>query len=155
MRTGTSLLVASGLLASVFAAPAPEPNRVKPRQESAVQFLDNTNNPTATPFGPSDASGQLRGELELAGVNPTNVISSYNPAVVPSSAFSVGPLQTADADTGFYLDLSKIENPQPIRGEGGKSPTDPGPRNELLEKQNPDLYIPPVSFILPVEYDHI
>ncbi|KAI4718855.1 oxalate decarboxylase, secreted [Aureobasidium sp. EXF-10727] len=143
MRTGTSLLAVSGLLSSVFAAPAPAPNRVKPRQESAVQFFDNTNNPTATPFGPNGASGSLRGGSELLGFNPTNVISSYNPAVVPSSAFSVGPLQTADADTGFYLDLSKIENPQPIRGEGGKSPTDPGPRNELLEKQNPDLYIPP------------
>jgi hypothetical protein len=146
MRTGITLFAASGLLSSVFAAPAPAPNRVKPRQESAVQFFDNTNNPTATPFGPSGASGSLRGGSELLGFNPTNVISSYNPGVVASSAFSVGPLQTADADTGFYLDLSKIENPQPIRGAGGKTPTDPGPRNELLEKQNPDLYIPPVSF---------
>lgn len=149
MRTGTSFLAAAGLLSSVFAAPAPAPapapNRVKPRQESAVQFFDNTNNPTATPFGPEGASGSLRGGKELLGFNPTNVISSYNPAVVPSSAYSVGPLQTADADTGFYLDLSQIENPQPIRGDGGKSPTDPGPRNEMIEKQNPDLYIPPVS----------
>jgi hypothetical protein len=153
MRTAASLLAASGLLASVFAAPAPAPNRVKPRQESAVQFLDNTNNPTATPYGPSGASGQLRGGSELLGFNPTNVISSYDPGVVPSSAFSVGPLQTADADTGFYLDLSKIENPQPIRGAGGKSPTDPGPRNELLEKQNPDLYIPPVSLGIPFDRD--
>ncbi|KAI4848954.1 oxalate decarboxylase, secreted [Aureobasidium sp. EXF-8845] len=143
MRKAASLLAASGLLSSVFAAPAPAPNRVKARQESAVQFLDNTNNPTATPYGPSGASGSLRGGSELLGFNPTNVISSYDPGVVASSAFSVGPLQTADADTGFYLDLSKIENPQPIRGAGGKTPTDPGPRNVLLEKQNPDLYIPP------------
>jgi hypothetical protein len=147
MRSGvSSLLVAAGLFGSAFAAPAPVPNKVKPRQESAVQVFDNTNNPTATPFGPDGASGSLRGGTELLGPNPTNVVDKQNPAVVPSSAYSVLPLQTADADTGFYLDLSKIENPQPIRGEGGKSPTDPGPRNRLLEKQNPDLYIPPVGF---------
>ncbi|CAD0045719.1 unnamed protein product, partial [Aureobasidium pullulans] len=136
-----SLLAASGLLSSVLAAPAP--NRVKPRQESAVQFFDNTNNPTATPFGPAGASGSLRGGPELRGPNPTNVVNFKDPAVVPSSAYSVLPLQTADADTGFYLDLSQVENPQPIRGNGGKSPTDPGPRNREVEKQNPDLFIPP------------
>ncbi|CAD0012621.1 unnamed protein product, partial [Aureobasidium pullulans] len=136
-----SLLAASGLLSSVLAAPAP--NRVKPRQESAVQFFDNTNNPTATPFGPAGASGSLRGGPELRGPNPTNVVNFNDPAVVPSSAYSVLPLQTAHADTGFYLDLSQVENPQPIRGNGGKSPTDPGPRNREVEKQNPDLFIPP------------
>jgi hypothetical protein len=144
MRSVVSFFAASGLLSSAFAAPAPAPNKVKPRQESAVQFFDNTNNPTATPFGPNGASGSLRGGTELVGPNPTNVISTLDPAVVPSSAFSVLPLQTADADTGFYLDLSQLENPQPIRGDGGKSPTDPGPRNVLLDKQNPDLFIPPV-----------
>ncbi|KAG2164068.1 MAG: Uncharacterized protein AUREO_015720 [Aureobasidium pullulans] len=141
MRRAISLLAASGLLSSVLAAPAP--NRVKPRQESAVQFFDNTNNPTATPFGPAGASGSLRGGPELRGPNPTNVVNFNDPAVVPSSAYSVLPLQTADADTGFYLDLSQVENPQPIRGNGGKSPTDPGPRNREVEKQNPDLFIPP------------
>ncbi|KAG9711486.1 hypothetical protein KCU73_g17171, partial [Aureobasidium melanogenum] len=65
MRTGTSFLAAAGLLSSVFAAPAPAPNRIKARQESAVQFLDNINNPTATPFGPAGASGSLRGGSEL------------------------------------------------------------------------------------------
>lgn len=143
MRRAISLLAASGLLSSVLAAPAP--NRVKPRQESAVQFFDNTNNPTATPFGPAGASGSLRGGPELRGPNPTNVVNFNDPAVVSSSAYSVLPLQTADADTGFYLDLSQVENPQPIRGNGGKSPTDPGPRNREVEKQNPDLFIPPVS----------
>ncbi|THY74803.1 oxalate decarboxylase, secreted [Aureobasidium pullulans] len=117
MRRAISLLAASGLLSSVLAAPAP--NRVKPRQESAVQFFDNTNNPTATPFGPAGASGSLRGGPELRGPNPTNVVNFNDPAVVPSSAYSVLPLQTADADTGFYLDLSEVE------------------------KQNPDLFIPP------------
>ncbi|KAG9561794.1 hypothetical protein KCU71_g8813, partial [Aureobasidium melanogenum] len=88
MRTGTSFLAAAGLLSSVFAAPAPAPapNHIKARQESAVQFLDNINNPTATPFGPAGASGSLRGGSELLGFNPTNVIQSDNPAVVPSSA---------------------------------------------------------------------
>lgn len=144
MRTGFSLFAASGLLSTVFAAPAPQANRVRPRQESAVQFFDNTNNPTATPYGPEGASGSLRGGPELRGPNPTNIVNTRNPAVVPSSAYSVLPAQTADADTGFYLDLSQIENPQPIRGEGGKSPTDPGPRNRVLDQQNPDLFAPPV-----------
>lgn len=37
---------------------------------------------------------------------------------------------------------SEVENPQPIRGSTD-SPTDPGPRNRPIEKQNPDLYAPP------------
>lgn len=37
---------------------------------------------------------------------------------------------------------SEVDNPQPIRGSTN-SPTDPGPRNRPLEKQNPDLYAPP------------
>lgn len=143
MRTGFSLLAASSLLSSAFAAPAPAPNRVQARQESAVQFFDNTNNPTATPFGPDGASGSLRGGPELRGPNPTNSINTKNPAVVPSSAYSILPAQTADADTGLYLDFSQVENPQPIRGNGGKAPTDPGPRNTLLDKQNSDLFAPP------------
>ena len=32
---------------------------------------------------------------------------------------------------------------QPIRGDKGA--TDPGPRNVLLDEQNPDVFVPPVT----------
>jgi len=40
-------------------------------------------------------------------------------------------------------DASKISVPQPIRGNLGG--TDPGPRNVLLDQQNPDLLTPPTT----------
>ena len=42
----------------------------------------------------------------------------------------------------MYLDLSTVENPQPIRG-GRKAPTDAGPRNYELDRENSDLFAPP------------
>ncbi|POS81668.1 hypothetical protein EPUL_006317, partial [Erysiphe pulchra] len=48
----------------------------------------------------------------------------------------------ADPDLGLPIDLSNARNPQPITPQDG-DPTDPGPRNRMLEKQNPSLYIPP------------
>lgn len=55
-------------------------------------------------------------------------LGSYNPeGNVPASEVELAPGQTADADLGFYLDLSEVNLPQPIRGERN-APTDPGPR---------------------------
>ena len=42
----------------------------------------------------------------------------------------------------MYLDLSTVENPQPIRG-GRNAPTDAGPRNYELDRENSDLFAPP------------
>lgn len=37
--------------------------------------------------------------------------------------------------------MSPPDGPQPIRGSMGA--TDPGPRNVELDRQNPDIFVPP------------
>ncbi|CAK4033319.1 oxalate decarboxylase, secreted [Lecanosticta acicola] len=98
--------------------------------------------PTETPYGPPGASGSLRGSESLVGYNPSNPVDKDLLATVPKDQYTLTPAQSEDADLGLYLDLSDVENPQPIRG-GTDAPTDPGPRNRELEKQNSDVYIPP------------
>jgi len=113
----------------------PVPNRADKRG-------NNPDVPTATPFGPPGASGQLRGSEALIGYNPANPVETSDSTVLSPDDFQLAPGQSADPDLGFYLDLSTVENPQPIRG-GTKAPTDPGPRNEEIDRQNSDLFAPP------------
>jgi hypothetical protein len=80
-----------------------------------------------TPSGPPGASGSLRGPASLAGNQPGLVIPTEPSTVIPPDEFQLAPGQSEDADLGLYLDLSTVENPQPIRG-GDTAPTDPGPR---------------------------
>lgn len=61
---------------------------------------------------------------------------------IPPSKFELAPGQSKNPDLGFYLDFKGVENPQPIRG-GKKAPTDPGPQNQELQKQNTDAFAPP------------
>jgi len=98
--------------------------------------------PTNTAPGPPGASGQQRGPLSLGGYSPSNSFDTSDDTVIPSSQYQVVPEQTKDEDLGLYLDLSTVENPQPIRGQQN-SPTDPGPRNTELDRQNSDLFAPP------------
>lgn len=94
--------------------------------------------------GPPAARGSLRGSEELLGYSPDNQLHNEQ-ATVPPADFQLAPGQTESADLGFYLDLSNIVNPQPIRGYSDKAPTDPGPRNEPVDRQNSDTFIPPTS----------
>lgn len=138
-------LIAATLLTQVLAAPRPAPSVFHRRQEGGSESPPDfaiLNPPTALPSGPSGASGSIRGPTSLAGYNPAFPVDTSLPAVVPQSQYQLAPGQSEDADLGLYLDLDSVENPQPIRG-GTKAPTDPGPRNEAIEKQNPDLYAPP------------
>jgi hypothetical protein len=48
-----------------------------------------------------------------------------NPPVISPSDLDLGPGQSADADLRLYIDLTNVENPQPIRG-GQTGPTEPG-----------------------------
>jgi oxalate decarboxylase family bicupin protein len=98
--------------------------------------------PTATPIGPSGSSGQLRGSKNLNGYSPSNPVDVDKSTVIPPDDFSLAPGQSEDPDLGLYLDLTNVENPQPIRG-GTQSPTDPGPQDEELQRQNSDLFVPP------------
>lgn len=72
--------------------------------------------------GPPGAVSSLSGSQDLLGPdgNPVDVAD-----IGTVSDYELVPGQTEDADQGLYLDLSAIENPQPIRGSRGG--TDPGP----------------------------
>lgn len=99
--------------------------------------------PTRLPFGPTNARGSLRGPTSLAGYNPSTPVNTELPAVIPEDQVQLVANQEADTDLGLYLDLTEVDVPQPIRGGGKKAPTDPGPRNIEIEKQNSDLFAPP------------
>lgn len=143
-------LVTAALLSQAWAAPRPapaifpRPHRNEARQEAPSGAPPDfaLGVPTATPFGPPGASGSLRGPTSLAGYDPSFPVNTEAPAVIPADQYQLAPGQTEDPDLGLYLDLSEVKNPQPIRG-GTDAPTDPGPRNEEVERQNSDLYAPP------------
>lgn len=138
-------LLTAALLGDAWAAPRPapavmpRPHKVEGRQ-APPEFAKGV--PTATPYGPSGASGSLRGPSTLAGYNPSFPVNTELPATIPKDQYQLAPGQDEDPDLGLYLDLSEVENPQPIRG-GTDAPTDPGPRNEEIERQNSDLFAPP------------
>lgn len=94
------------------------------------------------PSGPPGASGSLRGSSALLGYNPSNPEPTTPSTQISPSEFQLAPGQTEDKDLGLYIDLTKVTNPQPIRGETD-SPTDPGPRTYAYDRLNSDLFIPP------------
>lgn len=142
-------LIVAALLAEALAAPRaihPEAGVVQRRQEESDEappdfaILDT---PTVLPVGPAGARGSLRGPTSLAGYNPAFPVNTELPAVIPADQVQLVENQEADSDLGLYLDLTEVDVPQPIRGGGKKAPTDPGPRNIEIEKQNSDVYAPP------------
>lgn len=109
---------------------------------AAPAAINNRNvRPTKAAVGPPGASGSPRGGLSLAGYNPAYP-SPTESTDIPENEYGIGLNQEADPDAGLYIGLENVKNPQPFAGPGD-SPTDPGPRNRLLESQNPSLYIPP------------
>lgn len=77
-----------------------------------------------TPQAPSEPPGVpqgLFGTENLLGPDGAAVDSAENPI-----NYQLVPGQDASPDLGFYLDFTKVDNPQPIRGNEGS--TDPGPR---------------------------
>ena len=72
--------------------------------------------------GPPGAAGSLYGSASLAG-HDGNPVDRANSAVVTN--YDLVPGQKEEADLGLYLDLNKVQNPQPVRGSNGG--TDPGP----------------------------
>lgn len=122
-------LTVATLLGTGLAAPA------------SIDKRDNT--PVGLAPGPPGASGSLRGDPSLAGFD-----SSYSTPTestnIPKDDFGTGLNQDADPDLGLYIGLQGVKNPQPFAGSGD-NPTDPGPRNQQLESQNPSLYIPPTT----------
>ncbi|OJJ07766.1 hypothetical protein ASPVEDRAFT_33956 [Aspergillus versicolor CBS 583.65] len=79
----------------------------------------------------------LRGSQDLLGYSPDNKIPDSSAEI----HYTPVPGQKDDEDLGVYLDFSKTENPQPIRGSLGG--TDPGPRNPEIDRQNSDKLAPP------------
>lgn len=142
MKSPISLqaILASGLLSSVALA-APAPNRAR-KVPTIVERQEGGPTAEATPYGPAGASGSLRGSEGLGGYQPNDPVDKSLAATIPQDQYELAPGQSEDGDLGLYLDLSNVENPQPIRG-GTKAPTDPGPRNTLLDKQNSDIFAPP------------
>lgn len=110
--------------------------------------IDNSNIPY-TAVGPVGSSGVVYGTRALLG----SVGDSAPVATSDDVRYETGPTedyvghytleenQKADADLGLYLDFTSNPDPQPIRGQSGG--TDPGPRNQALQRQNSDLFARP------------
>lgn len=148
----TSLFTALSLSATVAGRPAPPQQK---RQDSAIvgapsgPEIDNSNL-LYEAVGPVGASGSVYGPQSLRGnAGDKGSATEVGPGVPaktgPSSNYvgdyTLAPGQEADADLGLYLDLTTNQNPQPIRGSNGA--TDPGPRNEAIQRQNSDLLARP------------
>lgn len=134
MKESLALIVA-GLLASALAAPAPVADRVKRALAPNV--------PTQTPYGPPGSSGSLLGSESLAGYQSaaSNDLPVDVSTDISTNNFQLAPGQSEPEDLGLYLDLSTVENPQPIRGSTN-SPTDPGPRKLALVNLCAPLLMP-------------
>lgn len=127
-----SVLTAFIFLSSVWAAPAGVHEK---------RLNDPPNVPTKNPTGPPGASGSLRGGVGLRGYSSSNPVS-LDSTEIPPSDFEVAPGTGANPDLGFFLDLKGVKNPQPLRGSD-KVPTDPGPRNYAIDRENSDAFAPP------------
>lgn len=68
----------------------------------------------------------LRGSKTLMGYSPSEKVGS---TTTPDIKYSLLPGQKNDPDIGTWLDFTKADNPQPIRGDHGGD--DPGPRKIL------------------------
>jgi hypothetical protein len=118
-------------LAASFAVAQLLPVLALPRPQAGVNSAQNVNIPPVDPAPVPGASGALRGPTSLLGFNPSI------PEATKGSTNDVGPFEvpegsTEDEDLGLYLDMTNVQNPQPIRGANGKLPTDPGPRKLVL-----------------------
>ncbi|EMC96323.1 hypothetical protein BAUCODRAFT_107856 [Baudoinia panamericana UAMH 10762] len=151
MRFLTVAVVASQLSLSALGRPA---SRIQKRQGQIVGSpngpeIDNSNIPYAA-VGPVGSSGDVYGDESLLGNAGDSASATVLGPGVPYATgaasnyvgdYTLAPGQTADADEGPYLDFSSNPNPQPIRGQNGA--TDPGPRNEAIQQQNPDALARP------------
>ncbi|KAK4500225.1 hypothetical protein PRZ48_008412 [Zasmidium cellare] len=142
-------LVACDIATTVFCAPASGPRKRQIVGLPNGPEIDNSDI-DYHPLGPVGASGSPYGGRELLGSNgdgkPATNVGPNVPASTGSNAENAGPYslvpgQEEEADLGLYLDLSEVENPQPIRG--GNGAPDAGPRNEEIQRQNPDLLARP------------
>lgn len=106
---------------------------------AGIDKRDST--PVSLAPGPPGAVGSLRGGISLVGYDPAYPTPTGT-TDIPKDDFGTGLNQDADPDLGLYIGLEGVKNPQPFAGND-ESPTDPGPRNQQLESQNPSLYIPP------------
>ncbi|KAI9693389.1 MAG: hypothetical protein M1820_009318 [Bogoriella megaspora] len=119
------------------------PSNALPAPQAGINSPDNIDIPTADPVGPPGATGSLRGPTSLLGFNPSIPEATSGTTDISPDDFQLPPGSLEDPDTGLYLDMSTVENPQPIRGGNGKVPTDPGPRNYAYDRINSDLFAPP------------
>lgn len=119
-----AVFVATRLFSPLWALPTPQ---------AGIDSPDNIGIPTADPVGPPGATGSLRGPTSLLGFNPAIPEATTGSTDIPPDDFQLPPGSTADKDLGFFLDMSNVKNPQPIRGGNGKVPTDPGPRKSATE----------------------
>ncbi|KAH9826568.1 oxalate decarboxylase, partial [Teratosphaeria destructans] len=91
-------------------------------------------------YGPQSLAGSAGDSAPAAPLGPGVPYPTASPEQEVGS-YQLVPGQEADADLGLYLDLSSTPNPQAIRG--GNGGTDPGPRNEEIQRQNSDLFARP------------
>jgi len=147
--SAASVLAICCLTSTVSCAPAARPTKRQIIGLPNGPEIDNSDIPFDA-VGPVGASGDVYGGTSLLGpLGDSATATILGPGVTYAtgdaenyvSSYTLAPLQTADADLGLYLDLSTNPNPQPIRG--GNGAIDAGPRNEAIQRQNPDLLARP------------
>jgi hypothetical protein len=122
MRYSYTVVLLYSVAGPAYGLPAPAPQAaVKPPIGTPADPSAVLNMPL-----PSEAAGSLRGSEALLGYNPSNPVDMKS-TVIPPEDFELAPGQSEDAKLGLYIDLTNVENPQPIRG-GTTAPTEPGPR---------------------------
>lgn len=119
-----STYLAASLIPVINAAPA-----IQKRATAGTGNALYVDIPPDQSPGPPGAQGSLYGSESLTGPDG-NPVNSADVATVPVSDYTLVPGQDENADLGLYLDLSKSQDPQPIRGTNGG--TDPGPRTRKM-----------------------
>ena len=141
-------LVAFSVSSPAYGAPA------RKRQSAPIVGLPNgpeidNSDSTYAAVGPVGSSGDIYGSRSLLGAAGDGASAVSADGVTYPTGFTENQIgeftldltQEESADLGLYLDLTNNPNPQPIRGFSGA--TDPSPRNEAIQRQNPYLLIRP------------
>ncbi|KAF8472844.1 RmlC-like cupin domain-containing protein [Kalaharituber pfeilii] len=87
-----------------------------------------------------EVSGSLLGPTSLRGYDSSYPFPTEN---THPDHIDFAPGQEKDVPEGRPLDLESVDDPQPIRGSRGG--TIASNHNEVLEKQHPDSFAPPVT----------
>ncbi|KAL7276935.1 hypothetical protein RUND412_000079 [Rhizina undulata] len=141
------LVIAAALFSGNFVAAAPAPVVTSTPSSSSEASAAAVSSTAESEFPLSEAatktyavSGDLYGPTTLLGYNADFPLATEDTHVTD---FEYATGQEEDDPEGIFFNFEDVDHPQPIRGTRGG--TDPGPRNEVIDKIHPDTLAPPVT----------